>query len=826
LLLWHRTRFLAARSDASPEETTYLASAAREYRNRADEIPRQPSVVVARLPSVHVTGEELIELTSVAEGTIDVSVRNVSVSDENVWVALEYDPNVITVRPLSSRTVYNMSHLRQVADENSSASQADGSEFNYPTLPDPQSPPATILLRAGRTETFRFVIRRNAPLAFAARLAVRAITARYSVRHEIKVAVPFPDTINLTVTGIPGSFATSSRQFVLHPFPNQETKYRLSLSNDSPEDKKVQVEFLVLQRSPSVEVNQAALPTAAADTLLARLGPTIPLLNVPDVTLPAGGREVPIPFPLPPATPPPPAEGETPADDQESEADKKPAPKPAAKPALPPVPIRHGILMVITEPKLKQKTIKRIDYSPQHPRRYIRPRVDYNAQKERIEITVVPNDRSLLPTGGVRVRCEFADPLAPDVDAQLDGEVKEPRYSANLYADVPLSGNRVVTLSLTVDGYPRAFVYRVPCSSERLDIDEASGLLDITILKPAPGEAVKAPIDVVPVKVRVNAPPGSFQNDRSYVELGIDRDRDREFQGDETIKLFPDRQPEVVVARAAPGGVFVVDAQVGDFQVDVPVAGVRNARVNVLGRVVTGERMAWSQPVEFVVDGSGPKVDRITLRGSSVLVIGKPALVTVRTSDAGLSGIEKVEVAVDVDRKGEFGGAPPPKPAEIQPSGEWSAQLDTAPLKPGSYNLLVRATDQVGNESEYGRLKVRVVTAEQAERLRSMKTNRVTGTVEYGGKPFANIEVTLTAAAPPQPATGAEAKAAAPAASSPKIAPTTTDAQGRFTFPKVPPGKYVLFAEGVVRNKRRRAEVDITVKPSPAPIVNRQLTLK
>jgi hypothetical protein len=53
------------------------------------------------------------------------------------------------------------------------------------------------------------------------------------------------------------------------------------------------------------------------------------------------------------------------------------------------------------------------------------------------------------------------------------------------------------------------------------------------------------------------------------------------------------------------------------------------------------------------------------------------------------------------------------------------------------------------------------------------------------------------------------------------IEPVMTDKDGQFVFPKVPLGKFKLQAQGIIRNKTRKVEQEITVDEQtpfqPAP---------
>ena len=98
-------------------------------------------------------------------------------------------------------------------------------------------------------------------------------------------------------------------------------------------------------------------------------------------------------------------------------------------------------------------------------------------------------------------------------------------------------------------------------------------------------------------------------------------------------------------------------------------------RVNVLGRLFTGGMSFWSQPVEVVLDGGAPRVDRLELSPGRQIAHGGELAVSAWASDAELSGVTQVEVGFDVDRSGEFSEKVPPVQAEIESNVRWVAKL-------------------------------------------------------------------------------------------------------------------------------------------------------
>ena len=133
------------------------------------------------------------------------------------------------------------------------------------------------------------------------------------------------------------------------------------------------------------------------------------------------------------------------------------------------------------------------------------------------------------------------------------------------------------------------------------------------------------------------------------------------------------------------------------------------------------------------------------------------------------------------------------------------AKLPADKLQPGTHRLLMRAVDQVGNVGEYTAATVRIVpvSLEQAGGYGEIK-----GTVLYNKRPWADAELKL------KPATG------------PAPRPVTSDAQGSFSFRRVPAGKYKLSARAVVHNRPRMADADVELSVPPKPVPPLELQLR
>jgi hypothetical protein len=398
------------------------------------------------------------------------------------------------------------------------------------------------------------------------------------------------------------------------------------------------------------------------------------------------------------------------------------------------------------------------------------------------------------------VHADLVPAPAAGTQTRLDGELTAPDYEANLYADIVPDPGKTLTVRISVDGYPRAFVYRAPIGIESPDVPESLELREVRILLPLSGAAYKAPIDSIPVDFEVDSPLGAFDNPDDVLELGIDVNRQRDLRGDKTVRLNTDRQVGIGLDRMAPDGVFTLEARVSDFhQFPVPVPGLRNARVELLGRIFAGGKAGWSNPVEIVLDGSPPQIERVELRPSVVVIGPKDEEVSVWATDNELSGVAKIEAAFDPLGTGKFGGAAPAVLLDRASDGYWTTKLPTKTLTPGDITLLVRATDSVGNESDYTKVKCHVLTLDQAKAHGTGEMGRLMGTVYFGPDPIPAVKLTLAGD------------------SAVKIDPVTSDDHGNFTFPSVPPGKYKLSAQGLIHNKKRKTDQDITIEAGPNP---------
>ena len=804
LLAWLRMRARRAAEDAPPQEAGYQHQIAAAYRQAAAAIPRQPPLDFAPALPVEISGPDQVALTYEAQHTIDLAIRNTTALPQKVWLAGQWEPELLALSGGAAQTIYPWSEL----------AAAGGSE------PAEKLAKVRPSLELAPNQTVRLpltLVRRQAAL-YPSHLILRALTEKHIARHDLSIALPPPEDIQLRVAGPPARWTPAVAGLSLHPFPNRVNAFALQLATGKLVERKVDIELRPLLAPPRHELPAGSLSAADAKLMRAELSFGEIAAEAKTITLPASGDAVLVSLTAPAsAAPPPPPPPMTPGG--------KAAPPKVEKP--PPVPLPHGLLAIVTDSADQRQTFKWVQVAPQRPQRYIRPQVRYRAGRERIEIVVTPVDPALLPEGGVKIQGDILEPLPPDAERQLDATLLPGDSQAEMHVEVPAATGRVVTLRLTVDGYPRAIYFRVPTSGETSDIPEDLDTLAARVVELPKGTIYKPPVATIPVRIALDAPASVLKNPPLLVEVGIDRNRDRELRGDAPLVLTTDRHVTAALIEVDKAGELAIDASVGDFTLELPAAALASGRANVLVRAILGDREAWSEPIEIVIDGEKPRASAIELRPAGVVIAGQELVVSALCDDQGLSGVAKMEAAFDLERSGKFGGLAVPIPGALRDDGRWSAKLPTAGMASGSYNVLVRATDRAENVGEPIRASVRVLTQAEAD-ARSKRDNSadIIGVVAYGDQPQANTAVELRlqagAAAPEKGKKGKPKKAADLPA---PLATATTDAQGRFKFPKVAPGKYTVSATALVKNQNRFAEQPVAFV-TPAEVQPVTLKLK
>lgn len=827
LLTENRNRALLAREDASNVEAGYQAAVAEDDRELAQKIPAQPLIAARPLDPIKLFGPTELSLTDEPTRDLQASVEYIGPTAGPVWLIVHYDPELFEIKLPPGSGVYEEHTLEReigglAADaaaarmKLASAAKIDNAALaaaskkalavrnagRFPINPQLAGLPATWSLNPGEHRDITVQLRRKGTAARKTKVVVKAISGASYIRTETATTLPSLETISFAPVGGSGSWSRAADGVVLHPFPNRTTDYEFQVANLGVADKVVDVEFLAPEKRLATTL-PSSVRTLAISEVLALVGPGATLVKIEDLKLPGGGKPISLSAPQPKEKGEPP-----PSKDEKNKADSTVGTGPKTGDEPPAIAVRQGMLMILRERDTGNTLLRRIDFRPQRPRRYIDATVGYNLALERIEVRVVAADRAAIPPTGVKVKLNFPEPLARGTEAQLEGIINGPDYSALLYVQAPPSDSRIQTVYLDIDDYPRAFIYEVPCGPPSTNLPEVADALDLRILAPTDGAMFAAPAATIPVSLQVDAPIGSFDNDRDTLEVGVDRDRDRDFRDESPLVLHSDRQAEIFLNRWGTNGIVVIKTDVHDFKVDVPGGALQNLRANLIAKAQVGSRIAYSAPIQIGLDGAPPQISRVELKPGRTIAIGTELTVDVWSTDAEMSGTGKVEIGYDVDATGKFSEKEPPLPAISTQPTKWSLKMPTDKLLPGRATLLIRATDRVGNLGEYTKMVLQVVSAADAAAIAKAAGSRVIGVVRYGPAPLEKAVVALT---------GADDK---------EIAAAETDAAGFFALEAVPAGTYKLSARGLARNKPRKYEQTLTVPAPPAKVPRLELKVE
>lgn len=805
LLAWQRARLLAASEQATGPRAAYLSAAAGDYfaALAADDYDVPPDTR-AQPAELHVP--ESLDLSRIDQLATRFEVQGPRQASD-VWLVVEYDPQRIAVRPAGERPLYLADRAKSGASDPLAvprvrplamaghAWQAHGAALDArPATAEGKrlfNEPASLQLGPGALGELKLVVVRRSASPHPASLVVSAWTRDRVTRQRVEVRLPKPAFVQLAVDGQAGCSAVEDGQLKLYPFPNRVTPYRLRIARVEGQVTNVSAELRQLAARPEIPIPDTAMEPDEAADLLQRLPAARRIAAAADVPLPEAERFATLV--MEPAAPPPAAaagKGKGPAQPSAAQA----------APDSPPM-LDNGLLLLVTDRASKRVVMRWIELMPQRPRRYIDVRADYNLAEQRVRLHLRPQPGATLPPDGCHIRWRMTGLDTGDMPGPA-GELAPTDRDRVLSSSLsPQAG--LATIFVDVDDYPRAFALRIRPNATTAEVSPTK-LAAVRITSPAHPTAYRLPSGPIAVHFQADVPNDDLSLSDDFIEVGLDTNRDRILSDEPSVRLKADRQTSVVLDKLEPDGTLAIRTEVQDLSADIPIASLASGRAALLARVYLDGKSVWSNSVDVILDGQPPEIDRVTLKPGPTVVHGKKLDVLVAADDQGLSGVAKVEVGFDIKELGKFAEDPAPIPAVVDGSGRWAVQLPTEALTPGGYQLLVRATDRVGNASEYKAVPVRIVVPEEE----TAALRQVRGNVTYGKEPMPQIQITLA------PEKGE------------KLPPVTSDERGNFVIPNVPPGKYTITAAGVVRNKKRKAEAKIEVAAPPAHLKPIALELK
>jgi tRNA A-37 threonylcarbamoyl transferase component Bud32 len=596
----------------------------------------------------------------------------------------------------------------------------------------------------------------------------------------------------------PGLWSASIDGIVLHPLPNRELAIGFNLTNRTKVNKTVDISFIVPDRIPSsdrlVNLSRGALQRAAAEAILKDFLKDFDdksLMQTLTMELPASRESVRVRLtPL--------------AGQRISDQANLLLPDQATAESFHGIEIPYGMIVVVRDLETDRWFLRRVVISPRQPRSYLKAIAEYDGTASlRIKVTATNHD--LVPPEGIKLSAAFTG-ISEQLDSTREATLRAPTYEATLSGVVPPNAPEVINVTIDVDDYPRAFIFRIPRQTNSV-VEPVTDAMDVRLEVQGEKRAFKAPDEKVPVILKVDAPYNTFgDGNEAYVEVGIDSDQDRLLAdaGEQQWTLRSDRQVSVAATNFALNGTLTLETKISDFSLDLTT----NARIRpvwVLSRLWAPPlEPVTSEPIEIKLDGAPPKIEEIRLP-SSQIEVGKDLEITVFASD--LSGVAKVEAIFETLSSGNAQGEKPAwEVAQPNNEGGWVANLKTDKLLPGTrHQVLVKATDEVGHVSEGRSDEVQVVAkpvegSQTPEQQNLSKFVDVKGRVLYRGQALKSMVKFDPPLAPP-------------------IGPVETDDGGNFTIRRVPVGKHTLKARGRGGAYYRNAELVIEVtKDSENPL--------
>lgn len=487
-----------------------------------------------------------------------------------------------------------------------------------------------------------------------------------------------------------------------------------------------------------------------------------------------------------------------------------PAPPEGKKPELPELSGSLQLRLIEADKKAVLDE-KRLRVSIAQPREYIRvSNIRYEpGEKNKLIVQVRPAGRIEGPPCRVRLELPrermpgFVKAESGTFEGQLQGDAEVTLSAETLMFEDAADENGYVYL--TVDGYERAFIFRITFARR------GTGVAPQEVLRPE--LRIQAPRYLAPGQ----ACPVKIETDNSQAGANLDISIDRN-PGNFTVErqLQGDRRQQVYFAPVGPEGTLFFETAVSDWSVVLDLGGIKGTR-DIRGRMLDsrgGEITKAIQPV--TVDPTPPvglrvvKVAKAENPNPAVPIKVYPhALmpVTVEGIDPE-SGVEKVRfyLAKPVDGK-----MPPGTPSKDgRPlNGDKTIWIGEVPAdKEGATDLTVELVNRVGLTTLSPTYALHVTKGDGGDpNDKKDKPGSIVGTVLEGDRPQPGLTVELT-----------EPKAAAPG-DKPKTA--KTDENGKFEFKDLEPGAYKVKSSKPVSN--RKGEETVIVSPGKAASVTIKL---
>ncbi|MFT7633210.1 MAG: hypothetical protein ACI87E_004265, partial [Mariniblastus sp.] len=787
-LSFQRHRLLAAAQNQTVQNRKFLLYIRKEYRQAMRQLRPQLTIQPDAPDTLELIGVNRVSLGGGRTDEVEVTCKYLGSGPKQIWLFIDYNSQALAVNELGVKSAYDLNKLRESQEVSLSVLDLEGIGRDPSKAEDRVGQlVATFMANPGESRQFRFLMIPQ-PNATDAKLIVSAAAGGQVVKHETIANLAAKSDWELIVEPRWSEVSYDHGNTVrLHPLPNRAADYELFIRNRSNRERSVSLRLLSPQEKIQSQIPLGDISEIALQQELDGLGDILVLHQTPTWNVGADQQMKPIPMVA-----------------FEDDQEKKDEPEKESKPLR--VPVRHGILAVLTDNESKESRIWQLEFLPQKPLKFLNVVAGYDAERGRIEIKASAMQGEQVPAEGHKIVCEFENPISSQAMVRLRDRITPTSPEVELFAEIPASVGHTETVFVHVDDYPRAFIFNIPCWKTVRRIAPSANEMRFKILKPLAQRSYQAPIDAIPVEFQVDAPIGAFTDPNDVVQIGIDADRDRELSRERSIEFFSDRQAAVWFLGIDPDGKILTDNLVSDFHVDVPGTGYRNARVNLLGKVEVNSRFRWSNSVEVLLDSKSPNIQRVLLEPGSVVTPEDELKVRIVVDDDEMSGVASVTLGM-ANQEGELSQEIPLVAAEKQPDNSWLGIIPLADVSLGKNELLISATDVVGNQGEFFKKQFNLVSAEKMAENLAAATFKVRGTVFYYDDSVEGAKVELA---------GAEGA----------VASAVSDARGAFQFEAVPAGEFTLSVVSVIRNKPRLFKSQLLIGPKEKGIQSLVIKLK
>jgi len=468
----------------------------------------------------------------------------------------------------------------------------------------------------------------------------------------------------------------------------------------------------------------------------------------------------------------------------------------------------RGLLCVLGFPNDDTRTLRFVDFDIARPQEYLKPRVSFDSNINRLRVDFDINPKSdRMQLGPIDVRSRLIGVDSESVMGKTELTISPDRITTNrLQFEFSDPMPQHLRLEIDIDHFPRAFVYSVDSGEIRPDIQpvssqpniELEGVDDRLFLSMSQADELIAKIDLQ----------ASYEELNGFGVSVVQESIDSGLEPVGIARMTDDRQTALELTLLPTPGTLRVHSHVSDFPLRFPPDAIYDRPTRIIASVVEDGVKKPIRSVPVFIDTQPPTIESFDLSPPMRIVsVGDTLELSIGVADKG-SGVASVDlVAIDLDLE-----KPPADSKWIPATGDadnhWTCSLDTGE-KAAKLHLFVRATDAVGNKVESRLTPITVITKGKSEVEPKLK---LFGRVLHRGKPVENGTVTLVAETKPDEKT------------KPKELRASINTLGGYVLEGVPKGKYIATVKLVINNKVILAKQELDLSTTKSLTINQDLS--